>query len=155
MILPQYRASSQFRNNFFAHEFDCEQHPLMLQTESNSSGICILARAPSRSAPPVSDMMKALGDPQRIAILRLVHKSELPAGEIASHFNTTRQAVSQNLRVLTNAGLIELRQEGTRRFYRIRSEAFQNLRSFLDAFWDDRLSALKNEIEAKRRSKRD
>ncbi len=95
--------------------------------------------------------MKALGDPQRLAILRLVHKTELPAGEIAGHFKTTRQAVSQNLRVLTNAGLIELRQEGTRRFYRIRSEAFDDIRSFLDAFWDDRLASLKEEIEMKKR----
>lgn len=99
----------------------------------------------------VSGMMKALADPQRVAILRLVHSAELPAGAIASHFKTTRQAVSQNLKILTHAGLIELRQEGTRRFYRIRPEAFGDLRAFLDAFWDDRLATLKGEIETKRR----
>jgi DNA-binding transcriptional ArsR family regulator len=104
-----------------------------------------------KSASQVPDMMKALGDPQRVAILRLVHSAALPAGEIASHFKTTRQAVSQNLKVLTNAGLVELRQEGTRRFYRIRPEAFADIRSFLDAFWDDRLTTLKHEIESKRR----
>jgi DNA-binding transcriptional ArsR family regulator len=96
-------------------------------------------------------MMKALADPQRVAILRLVHSAELPAGEIASHFKTTRQAVSQNLKILTHAGLIELRLEGTRRLYRIRPEAFADLRVFLEAFWDDRLTTLKGEIETKRR----
>jgi DNA-binding transcriptional ArsR family regulator len=69
-----------------------------------------------RTGSQVPEMMKALGDRQRLAILRLVHGAELPAGEIANHFKTSRQAVSQNLKVLTNAGLIELRQEGTRRF---------------------------------------
>ena len=109
------------------------------------------AQRATKAFPQVADMMRALGDPQRVAILRLVHKAELPAGEIASHFKTTRQAVSQNLRVLTNAGLIELRQEGTRRLYRIRPEAFDDIRSFLEAFWDDRLTTLKGEIESKRR----
>jgi DNA-binding transcriptional ArsR family regulator len=104
-----------------------------------------------RKASQLPDMMKALGDPQRVAILRLVHSAELPAGEIASRFKTTRQAVSQNLKVLTNAGLIELRQEGTRRLYRIRPEAFEDIRSFLEAFWDNRLTTLKGEIESRRR----
>ena len=111
----------------------------------------VTARRANKVPPQVSDMMKALGDPQRVAILRLVHRAELPAGEIAGHFKTTRQAVSQNLKVLTNAGLIELRLEGTRRLYRIRPEAFQSIRSFLEAFWDDRLTTLKGEIESKRR----
>ena len=110
-----------------------------------------MARRATSKSLAVPEMMKALGDPRRVAILRLVHKSELPAGKIASHFNTTRQAVSQNLRVLTDAGLIELRQEGTRRFYRVRSEAFENIRTFLEAFWDDRLTMLKSEIKSGRR----
>lgn len=104
-----------------------------------------------KSRPEVPGMMKALADPQRIAILRLVHSAERPAGEIASHFKTSRQAVSQNLKVLTNAGLIELREVGTRHFYRIRPEAFEDLRAFLEVFWDDRLGTLKNAIEKKRR----
>lgn len=104
-----------------------------------------------KKASQLPDMMRALGDQQRVAILRLVHSAEMPAGEIAGHFKTTRQAVSQNLKVLTNAGLIELRQEGTRRFYRIRPEAFEDIRSFLEAFWDNRLNTLKDEIESKRR----
>lgn len=111
------------------------------------------AERAKRARPQVSAMMNALGDPQRVAILRLVHSAELPAGEIASHFKTTRQAVSQNLKVLSNAGLIELRQEGTRRYYRIRPEGFEDIRSFLEAFWDNRLTTLKGAIESRRRSR--
>jgi DNA-binding transcriptional ArsR family regulator len=115
-----------------------------------SREIGLTARHAKTADTAVSGMMKALGDPQRIAILRLVHSAELPAGEIANHFRTSRQAVSQSLKVLANAGLIELRQQGTRRLYRIRPEAFADIRSFLDAFWDDRLNRLKSEIEARR-----
>ncbi|MFO1183537.1 MAG: metalloregulator ArsR/SmtB family transcription factor [Bauldia sp.] len=98
----------------------------------------------ARRAP---EMLRALADPQRIAILRLVRSRELPAGEIAGHFATTRQAVSQNLRLLAEAGLVDLRRAGTRRLYKANTAAFDELRSFLDAFWDDRLVALKRAVE--------
>ena len=92
-------------------------------------------------------MLKALAEPQRIAILKLVHEQELPAGEIAGHFESTRQAVSQHLRLLTNAGLLELRRDGTKRLYRVRKEAFGELRIFLDIFWNESLSSLKRQVE--------
>jgi DNA-binding transcriptional ArsR family regulator len=95
----------------------------------------------------VHEALKALAEPQRIAILRLVQARELPAGEIADHFNTTRQAISQHLRLLTNAGLITQRREGTRRLYRVRKEAFGELRTFLDIFWNDGLYSLKHQVE--------
>jgi len=79
--------------------------------------------------------------------LRLVHAQELPAGEIAKRFSSTRQAVSQHLRLLTDAGLLEERREGTRRLYRLRPEAFAQLRDFLGTFWDERLGSLKREVE--------
>ena len=91
----------------------------------------------------------SLGEPQRIAILR-----ELAAGEIADHFKTTRQAVSQHLKLLTNAGLLELRRDGTKRLYRVHKEAFGELRTFLEAFWADRLSTLKRKVEADKGAKR-
>lgn len=100
------------------------------------------------------DVLKALAEPQRIAILRLVHAQELPAGEIAEHFKTTRQTTSQHLRLLTNAGLLDFRREGTKRLYRVRKEAFGELRTFLDVFWDDRLPALKQQIENDKRARR-
>jgi DNA-binding transcriptional ArsR family regulator len=100
------------------------------------------------------EVFKALAEPQRIAILRLVHERELPAGEIASHFNLTRQAISQHLRLLTNAGLLELRRDGTKRLYRVRKSAFGDLRIFLDAFWSQSLSSLKRRVEQDKETRR-
>jgi DNA-binding transcriptional ArsR family regulator len=105
------------------------------------------ARTKSATANRLPEVLKALAEPRRVAIVRLVHERELPAGEIAKHFRTTRQAVSQHLRLLTNAGVLGVRRDGTKRFYRVRTEAFGELRAFLDIFWDDRLSSLKRQVE--------
>lgn len=75
----------------------------------------------------------------------------MSAGEIASHFDVTRSAVSQHLRVLKHAGLLTERRNGTRRIYRIRPEGLAELREFIDGFWDVHLSALKREAEAEER----
>jgi len=113
---------------------------------------------PAQSKPQPHDqrlpeLFKALAEPRRVAIVRLVHAQELPAGEIARNFRTTRQAVSQHLTVLTGAGLLEVRREGTKRLYRVRREAFGELRAFLDVFWDDRLAALKRAVETDKRAR--
>ena len=75
----------------------------------------------------------------------------MSAGEIASHFEVTRSAVSQHLRVLKHAGLLTERRSGTRRIYRIRPEGLAELREFIDGFWEVQLSALKREAEAEER----
>ena len=92
-------------------------------------------------------VLRALADPHRRQILRLVQHTELPAGQIASHFDLTQQAVSQHLTVLKRAGLLAERREGTRRLYLLRSESLQPLRSLLDEFWPDALTRLKQSVE--------
>lgn len=91
----------------------------------------------------MSTVFQALAEPRRVEILRLVRDRELPAGEIARHFDVTRPAVSQHLRTLLDAGLLRERREGQRRLYRVRPEGFRELRSFLFEFWDDSLGRLK------------
>ena len=98
---------------------------------------------------------RAIAEPRRRAILRLVRDDELPAGEIAAHFDVTRPAVSQHLTVLKEAGLVSERRNGTRRLYRARPEGLTELRTFLEGFWDERLEALKHEAEIKERSRRE
>ena len=110
--------------------------------------------ARTRSQETLPSLFKALAEPRRVAIVRLVHSRELPAGEIAKRFRTTRQAISQHLNVLSAAGILGVRRDGTRRLYRVRTEAFGELRSFLDIFWDDRLSVLKRTVEGARRGRR-
>lgn len=100
------------------------------------------------------DKLKALAEPHRLEILRLIDNGELSAGEIASHFEATRPAISQHLHVLLDAGLLEERREGTRRIYRVHPEGFAEVRAFLSRFWDDRLGALKQAVEHKQRRKR-
>jgi DNA-binding transcriptional ArsR family regulator len=99
--------------------------------------------------------LKALAEPNRLAILTLIRVRELPAGEIAERFKTTRSAVSQHLRVLTNAGLLTERHVGTKRLYRLRPAGFRRLRRLLDTFWDDKLDRLKAEVELEARRRRD
>lgn len=91
--------------------------------------------------------MRALAEPRRRRILQLVRSDELSAGEIASHFEVTRPAISQHLTLLKGAGLLTERREGTRRMYRARPEGLAELRSFLDEFWAESLDRLKAAAE--------
>ncbi len=91
--------------------------------------------------------MRAIAEPRRRAILRLVRDEERSAGEIASHFEVTRPAVSQHLSVLKEAGLVSERRNGTKRLYRARPEGLVDLKAFLDEFWSERLETLKREAE--------
>jgi DNA-binding transcriptional ArsR family regulator len=93
----------------------------------------------------------AIAAPRRRAILRLVRSEELSAGEIAAHFDVTRPAVSQHLRVLKDAALLTERRDGARRLYRARPEGLAELRAFVEDFWDDGLDRLRREAEAEER----
>jgi DNA-binding transcriptional ArsR family regulator len=91
--------------------------------------------------------LRALAEPRRRAILRLVRDQEMPAGQIAAHFDVTRPAVSQHLGVLRAAGLIDERRDGTRRLYRARPAAIEELRAWLDTFWAAGLARLRDAVE--------
>ena len=92
--------------------------------------------------------LKAMSDPTRREILRLVQNEEMPAGAIALNFPVSRPAISQHLTVLKTAGLIDERRAGVRRLYRTRVAGMAELRAFLELFWDERLERLKSVIEA-------
>jgi DNA-binding transcriptional ArsR family regulator len=96
-------------------------------------------------------VLQAIAEPRRREILMLIRTSELASGEIAAHFDVTRPAISQHLQVLTAAGLVNVRKDGTRRLYQARPEGLTDLRAFLESFWDDRLLRLKQEAEAEER----
>jgi DNA-binding transcriptional ArsR family regulator len=102
----------------------------------------------------VEAALKAIVEPRRRQILRLVRDDELSAGEIASQFDISWPAVSQHLGVLKEAGLVDERRNGTKRLYRVRPQGLAELKVFLDEFWGERLDALKQEAEREERSKR-
>lgn len=91
----------------------------------------------------MEDALKAIAEPRRREILRLVWSQELPAGEIAAHFDVTRPAISQHLRVLKDAGLLAERRDGTRRLYRARPEGLTEIRAFFEEMWDTSLDRLR------------
>lgn len=105
----------------------------------------------------VEAAFRAIAQPRRREILRLVWTAELAAGEIASHFDVTRPAISQHLRVLKEAGLVSERRNGTRRLYRAVPESIAQLRAYLESYWDENLRLLKQaaEQEEQRRPRRD
>jgi DNA-binding transcriptional ArsR family regulator len=95
----------------------------------------------------MEEAIRAIAEPNRRRILQLVTSTELSAGEIAAEFEITRPAVSQHLGVLREAGLVSERREGTRRLYSLRPEGFDDLKSFLEAFWGEGLERLKEAAE--------
>ena len=98
--------------------------------------------------------LKALAEPRRREIVRLVWIDELPATAIAEHFgDVTRSAISQHLGVLKTAGLVSERREGTRRLYRARQDEMRKLRDFLDDYWTTGLEGLRDAAEAAQRDK--
>jgi DNA-binding transcriptional ArsR family regulator len=112
-----------------------------------------------RSAPP--QVFDALGDPVRRAILELLTAGEQPAGTVVEGIRRRTQisqpAVSQHLRVLREAGLVDVRQDAQRRIYTLRPEALVEVDEWLGEYrrlWENRLDALHSEIARGRKARR-
>src|SRR6266508_485464 len=95
----------------------------------------------------VDAALRAIGEPRRREILRLVWGAERSSGDIASHFDITGPAVSQHLKVLREAGLVNERREGTRHLFSANRQALRALQEFLSWMWDDGLADLKRAAE--------
>ena len=99
--------------------------------------------------------LEALADPTRRRIVELLSESERPAGEIASHFGTSRPGISRHLRVLRDSGLVRVREDAQRRLYSLDPAPLAELDAWLERyrrFWTNRLDAL--ETEVRRRGRR-
>ncbi len=94
--------------------------------------------------------LDALGDPTRRAVLELLRDGERSVRELTDHTDVSQPAVSQHLRVLRDAGLVDVRPAGTRRLYRIRPDGFADVRAWVDGFWDDALAAFVAHVEEER-----
>jgi DNA-binding transcriptional ArsR family regulator len=95
-----------------------------------------------------SNALTALADPTRRAVFERLRDSAASVGEITAGLPVSRPAVSQHLKVLKSAGLVEARAEGTRRVYYIDPRGLGELRRYLDQFWDAALEAFKGEVES-------
>jgi DNA-binding transcriptional ArsR family regulator len=95
-------------------------------------------------------VLRALAEPRRQAILRLVRDRARSVGEIGEHFDISQQAVSQHLQVLTDAGLLNVRRDGKRRLYSVNPEGLEVLEKFLSDLWPAALRRLKKAVESDR-----
>src|SRR5213076_51708 len=98
--------------------------------------------------------LRAVANPRRREILRLVWDRELSSGEIASHFDVSWPAISQNLRVLEDAGLARCRRQQTARFYRADRARLGPLKSVLVKMWESDVDRLADLAEADAREKK-
>lgn len=104
---------------------------------------------------PVERGIQALAHRGRRTMLRLVQDEERTSSELSEATGLSRSAASQHLRILRDAGLVHVRVDANRRYYRADFERLAALRSSLDDFWGDRLDELKRSAEAgPRRRKR-
>ena len=93
--------------------------------------------------------LEAIAHPGRRRLLELAMDREIQAGELAERTGMTQPATSQHLRVLRDAGLVDVRVDGPRRLYRVNFAALAALRAELDQFWGDHLKELRRAIKAR------
>jgi DNA-binding transcriptional ArsR family regulator len=92
-------------------------------------------------------VLVALGDPTRRQVFERVAGRPQSVGELASSLPVSRPAVSQHLKVLKQAGLVSDTAAGNRRIYRMNPRGLQDLRAYLDHFWNQALAAFKTAVE--------
>ena len=100
--------------------------------------------------PTPQHSFRTLADPTRRDILLMLRNQDMTIAQVADNFDMTRAAVKKHLTVLSDGGLIEVHSEGRTRINKINPMGLAPVLdwlSFFDAFWDDRLNALKNAIE--------
>jgi DNA-binding transcriptional ArsR family regulator len=98
--------------------------------------------------------LEVIAEPTRRRIVELLAESDRSAGEIASHFATSRPGISRHLRVLREHGLVRAREDGQRRLYSLEPAPLEELDRWLQhyrSFWANRLDALDTEIRRRRR----
>jgi DNA-binding transcriptional ArsR family regulator len=98
--------------------------------------------------------LAALADPTRRQVFERLKSGPRSVGAIASGMTVSRPAVSQHLKVLKDAGLVDERSEGARRIYSLKREGLEELRQWLDSFWSDALQAFKLEAEKSHKASR-
>lgn len=92
-------------------------------------------------------IVSALADPTRMSVMEKLRDGPKSVGEIAKDLPVSRPAVSQHLKVLKDAGLVNDRSEGTRRIYHIDPKGLGAMRAWLDQFWETALASFAAEVD--------
>ena len=99
----------------------------------------------------MASTFEALGEPRRREILDLLRGGERPVGDLVERLTLSQPAVSKHLKVLREAGLVEVRQDAQRRWYRLRLEPLAEVDAWLApyrALWESSLDALERHLDA-------
>jgi DNA-binding transcriptional ArsR family regulator len=99
----------------------------------------------------MASTLEVLAEPNRRRILDLLLRCERPVGDLVEQTALSQPSVSKHLRVLREAGLVEVRSDAQRRIYRVRPEPLQELEEWLAPYrrlWASRLRALEEHLEA-------
>jgi DNA-binding transcriptional ArsR family regulator len=121
-----------------------------------STSIAVIATSPGLidgSIGLLGMALSVLADPTRRKVFERLRTGSHPVNVLAAGLPVSRPAVSQHLRVLKEAGLVEERSEGVRRIYSLRREGLAELRDWLDSFWGDALEAFQVEAEKSHRQR--
>lgn len=97
--------------------------------------------------------LQALAEPHRLEILSLLRDGERPVGELVARLPVSQPAVSKHLRVLREAGLVDVRVDAQRRLYRIRPEPLAELDRWLASYrqlWTTHLDRLEDHLDERR-----
>jgi DNA-binding transcriptional ArsR family regulator len=100
-----------------------------------------------------ASVFQVLGEPRRLEILELLRDGERPVGELVEHLGTSQPAVSKHLRILRDAGLVDVRSDAQRRLYRIRPEPLAELDDWLASYrvlWSTHLDRLEAHLDRRR-----
>jgi DNA-binding transcriptional ArsR family regulator len=97
--------------------------------------------------------LAVLADPTRRKVFERLRAGPRPVNLLAAGLPVSRPAVSQHLKALKAAGLVEERSEGVRRIYSLKREGLIELREWLDSFWGDALEAFRLEAERSHKGK--
>jgi DNA-binding transcriptional ArsR family regulator len=98
----------------------------------------------------VIETFEVLAEPNRRRILDLLREEERPVGELVRLLAASQPAVSKHLRVLRDAGLVEVRVDAQRRLYRVRPEPLRDVAAWLEPYrllWESRLDDLERHLD--------
>src|SRR5271163_1630694 len=100
------------------------------------------------------DVFAAVGDPTRRRVLDLLSRGELPVRRIAAPFAMTRPAISQHLRILLRAQLVQVRRDGRERYYSLRARPLRQIHDWVvhyERFWRGKLASLGEFLDAEKK----
>jgi len=100
-----------------------------------------------------SDVFQAVADPTRRAILEILREQAFTVGALASQFDVTLSAVSQHMRILREADLVDVRKQGRERVYSLAAAPLRDIHAWTsryETFWGAKIDALSQYLDAER-----